>query len=49
MRRTLAVGIFAAVALTACGGQTAAPGSPTSPPVPPTTPASVSLSKVKGA
>ena len=27
MRRTLAVGIFAAVALTACGGQTAAPGT----------------------
>lgn len=27
MRRTIAVGIFAAVALTACGGQTAAPGT----------------------
>ncbi len=27
MRRTLAVGIFAALALTACGGQTAAPGT----------------------
>ena len=38
MRRTLAVGIFAAVALTACGGQTAAPGSPESTPAE-TTPA----------
>ncbi len=32
MRRTLAVGIFAALTLTACGGQTAAPGAPESKP-----------------
>jgi polar amino acid transport system substrate-binding protein len=44
MRRTLAVGIFAALALTACGGQTAAPGSPESTPAE-TTPAAESTDR----